>query len=156
MDNTSHEVPSEYLDSETLDTCSEGGNQLVENDEVVEEGETSEVSDAEEASTCVKKTGFKSSRKRLLKRKRSDNKKRRIAEAFRYQRQLVASAASRRAEQPKDECGLFGDYIANKLRKFDDRSRAVAEHKISEILFDLEMNGGHVIATETRTNVYDS
>lgn len=39
----------------------------------------------------------------------------------------------------KDECAIYGEYIAEKLRKFDEISRAQAQHKINNILFEIEM-----------------
>lgn len=42
--------------------------------------------------------------------------------------------------QRKDQCSLFGDYIAHKLRTFDNRLRAIAQNRITNILFELEMN----------------
>lgn len=39
----------------------------------------------------------------------------------------------------KDECEIYGQYIAEKLRKFDQLSRAQAQHKINNALFEIEM-----------------
>lgn len=39
----------------------------------------------------------------------------------------------------KDECAIYGEYIAEKLRKFDELSRAQAQHKINNVLFEIEM-----------------
>lgn len=39
----------------------------------------------------------------------------------------------------KDECSIYGEYITEKLRKLDDISRAQAQHKINNILFEIEM-----------------
>lgn len=43
------------------------------------------------------------------------------------------------SDLPKDDCHLFADYVANKITKFNDRYRATAQHRISNVLFELEM-----------------
>lgn len=39
----------------------------------------------------------------------------------------------------RDEIAIYGEYIAEKLRKFDDISRAQIQHKINNVLFEFEM-----------------
>ncbi|XP_018579229.1 uncharacterized protein LOC108917222 [Anoplophora glabripennis] len=39
----------------------------------------------------------------------------------------------------KNECVLFGEYLASQLMKFDDHTRAIVKHSIGNILFDAEM-----------------
>lgn len=39
----------------------------------------------------------------------------------------------------KDECTIYGEYIAEKLRKLDEISRAQAQHKVNNILYEIEM-----------------
>ncbi|KAF5285486.1 hypothetical protein FQR65_LT13231 [Abscondita terminalis] len=39
-----------------------------------------------------------------------------------------------------DECSIFGEYIATKLRKHDDRTRTILQHRIHNILFQAEMD----------------
>lgn len=43
------------------------------------------------------------------------------------------------ANTPKDECFTFGQHIATKLQKFDEKVRSVAMHVINNIIFDAEM-----------------
>lgn len=45
----------------------------------------------------------------------------------------------KQASTKKDECGIYGDYVAEKLRKMNDFYRVQAQHKISNALFELEM-----------------
>lgn len=40
----------------------------------------------------------------------------------------------------KDECTIYGEYIAEKLRKLDEISRAQAQHKLNNILYEIEMD----------------
>lgn len=40
----------------------------------------------------------------------------------------------------KDECAIFGEYIAKKLKILDNRNRAIAQHRINNIFFELEMS----------------
>jgi len=39
----------------------------------------------------------------------------------------------------RDESATFGQYVANKLRKLDERSRALVQHEINNLLFKAEM-----------------
>lgn len=43
-------------------------------------------------------------------------------------------------ERMKDECCIFSEVVAHKLRKLNRKSRAVAEHKIMSIIYELEMS----------------
>ncbi|KAK4874409.1 hypothetical protein RN001_013769 [Aquatica leii] len=40
---------------------------------------------------------------------------------------------------PKNECFTFGQHIAIKIQKFEDRLRSIVMHKINNIIFDAEM-----------------
>lgn len=42
-------------------------------------------------------------------------------------------------KKKRDECDIFGEYIANSLRKHDDRTRSMIKHAINNILFEQEM-----------------
>ncbi len=41
--------------------------------------------------------------------------------------------------EEKDECALFGDYIAAKMRKLNDRQRAILQHEIHGLMLQAEM-----------------
>ncbi|XP_043279285.1 uncharacterized protein [Venturia canescens] len=106
-----------------------GQNQYFE--EVLDEhtlGNENEMSDKED------KKEFKSPKKLAIKRKKNEEDPR-IAKAFGYLEEATVAA-----KQKKDQYSLFGEYIADKLRTFDARSRAVAQHRISNVVFELEMN----------------
>lgn len=77
---------------------------------------------------------FKSPKKRYTKQRKTD-KDSKITKVLGYLQQTTAVA-----QQRKDQCSLFGDYIADKLRSFDNRLRAIAQNRISNVLFDLEIN----------------
>lgn len=51
---------------------------------------------------------------------------------------ILANVAEKRS-QPKDECALFAEHMAAKLRKFDPMHRAYAERQIYKIVADVEM-----------------
>ncbi|XP_046745245.1 uncharacterized protein LOC124410702 [Diprion similis] len=133
LQNVRDGIPTEHFDNESLHNSSNTGNQF-KSEEIIEEAGNFRTSDAEEGSNDTEKPELSTLRTRVLKRNNVDPDQRNT-EVLGYLRQVPAGS-----EQPKDECSLFGDYIAAKLRKFDDRSRAIAEHRISNTLFELEMN----------------
>lgn len=56
-----------------------------------------------------------------------------------------------------DECGLFGQYIANKLRSYDPMTRAVVQHEINNSIFNADMKFYHQsLATSSSSNTYRS
>ncbi|XP_076667936.1 uncharacterized protein LOC143368762 [Andrena cerasifolii] len=59
----------------------------------------------------------------------------RIDEAFKY---LKTAIHARNSES--DECPAFGRYVAAKLQKFNNQHRMVAQHKSSNILYEIEMS----------------
>ena len=40
---------------------------------------------------------------------------------------------------PTDDCGVYGCHIANKLRKYKPKTRALVEHAINNIIFEADM-----------------
>lgn len=42
-------------------------------------------------------------------------------------------------ERLQDECSIFGELVTHKLRKLDEKSRTIAEHKIQNIFYELKM-----------------
>lgn len=38
-----------------------------------------------------------------------------------------------------EECDLFGKYIVNQLKQFNDQTRALVKHKLQTVLFEAEM-----------------
>nr|CAH7761086.1 unnamed protein product [Callosobruchus chinensis] len=96
--------------------------------------EKSSLFSSEQAENTVEpKKLFKSPQKRSWSKTKGKEDPR-LAMAFDY---LVKKSAA--SNRPKDECQLFADYVANKMRKFNDRYRATAQHRISNILYELEM-----------------
>jgi len=90
---------------------------------------------AELSTNATQKKDFKSS-KRPIKRKLTREKEDpRIAEAFGYLKEVTTTSL-----QEKDQCKLFGDFVADYLRKFNNRVRAFALHKIHNLLYELEMS----------------
>lgn len=81
----------------------------------------------------------------------TDNKKRRqeqADEAFKTMREIRENACKR------DEYTVFGELIANKLRKFSNspRSVAIAQRAINDILFNLEMQHYGADTSHTQSN----
>lgn len=78
-----------------------------------------------------------------------DNRKRRqeqAEEAYKVMKDMKNNTNKR------DEFSVFGELVANKLRKcvHNPRSVAIAQHKINEILFNLEMEQ---FSTQRTTNI---
>ena len=67
--------------------------------------------------------------------KKSDKRKEdpRIDEAFKY---IKTAIHARHSES--DECPAFGRYVAAKLQKFNNQLRMMAQHKINNILYEIE------------------
>ncbi|KAF5297901.1 hypothetical protein FQA39_LY11886 [Lamprigera yunnana] len=62
-------------------------------------------------------------------------------------------------KQQKDQCGLFGDYVADYLRKFNNPLRSIAQHEIHSLLFKLEMstceiNNGSIILSDKSNDLH--
>lgn len=45
-----------------------------------------------------------------------------------------------RDTKKRDVCDIFGEYIAEELRKHDDRTRMILQHEIHNILFQAVVN----------------
>lgn len=122
------------------DEQSETRNDSLDEERQIEVGEIGaesinlQASATEQPINETRQKEFRSPKKRPRKRKQVDEDPR-IAEAFGYLQQAAAAS-----KQQKDQCSLFADYIADKLRTFDNSLRAVAQHRISNVLFELEMN----------------
>lgn len=86
----------------------------------------------EDSVDCDDTPIFKSVCSRTTKRKADENKK--IDEAY-FMKAFVAQAARR------DEYCVFGEHVANRLRRCgrSHHDLVIAQHKIENILFDLEM-----------------
>lgn len=54
---------------------------------------------------------------------------------------IIQSIGEKRsvAKSERNECILFGEYVASQLAKFDESTRAHVKHAIGNILFDAEM-----------------
>lgn len=50
-----------------------------------------------------------------------------------------SSVRDQNKQLQKDECTLYGELIALKLRKMDDISRVEVQHRINDILYETEM-----------------
>ncbi|CAH1955122.1 unnamed protein product [Acanthoscelides obtectus] len=83
----------------------------------------------------IKTKTFKSPKKRAVKRRKEEEDPR-IMQAFGYLQNVASGSASNK----RDDCSVYGEHVANKIRKFDDRLKSLAQHRINNILFDLEMS----------------
>ncbi|KAG5861813.1 hypothetical protein JTB14_029362 [Gonioctena quinquepunctata] len=59
---------------------------------------------------------------------------RRLSKAY----DIIDSISSEPASS-RDECSVYGEHVANKLRKLNDRSRAILINKINSSIFEAEM-----------------
>jgi hypothetical protein len=82
----------------------------------------------------------KSKRKQFLSPKKNfpPNKKRivedpRVAEAYK-----ILKEVSERSER-RDDCVVYGEHVAHKLRGYDRRTCAIVQHHINNILFEADM-----------------
>lgn len=96
--------------------------------------ETSLLSSEQAEDTVEPKKLFKSPQKRSWSKTKVKEDPR-LTMAFNYLEKKSAVS-----DRPKDDCQLFADYVANKIRKFNDRYRATAQHRISNVLFELEIS----------------
>ncbi|CAK1586593.1 unnamed protein product [Parnassius mnemosyne] len=71
-------------------------------------------------------------KRRLVKEDHGDEDRNRSSEAIRLLRRLDLL-------KKKDECDSFGVYIANSLRKHDERTQSMIKQAINNILFEQEM-----------------
>lgn len=95
--------------------------------------ESSVLSGDQAEDTLKPKKLFKSPQKRSWSQTKTKEDPR-LTEAFNYLQKKSAVS-----DRPKDDCQLFADYVGNKIRKFNDKYRATAQHRISNTLFELEM-----------------
>ncbi|XP_011143488.1 uncharacterized protein LOC105185577 isoform X2 [Harpegnathos saltator] len=116
------------------ETLHENLDEKKENSQINVESNNSQTLAVKQVTDETQNKKFKSPKKRPTKQRRTDEDPT-IVEALGYLRQTAAVS-----QQRKDQCSLFGDYIADKLRTFDNRVRAIAQNRICNVLFVLEMN----------------
>ncbi|KAG7162741.1 uncharacterized protein LOC121873514 [Homarus americanus] len=73
--------------------------------------------------------------KKEPKRKKAESEEDpRIEEALNILKGAAASASSQ-----QDECGVYGQHVANKLRNYSKRTRAIVQHHMNNTLFNADM-----------------
>ncbi|XP_023310965.1 uncharacterized protein LOC111691820 [Anoplophora glabripennis] len=95
--------------------------------------------DLEEELTLRQKTKETPTRKRKL---FTSPRKQTLKKSVQQEDPRVAAAydiLKNVSNTPKDECFTFGQHIATKLQKFDNRVRSIAMHLMNNIIFDAEM-----------------
>lgn len=75
----------------------------------------------------IQRKKFKSSRKPQIKFRKHSR-----LTGVGYLKQVVEDC------QTKDDCTAFGEFVVQKLRKLDNYHRSLAQHRIHQVLFDLE------------------
>lgn len=133
----------EKSSNKTQDETEERGKEREQEKEQINEELVNPQATTDQLTNETQNKEFKFPKKRSIKQKQADEDPR-IAEAFRYLRQTAS-------QQRKDQCSLFGDYIADKLRIFDNHLRAIVQHRISNLLFELEMNLYQNSSTQSST-----
>ncbi|XP_047104849.1 uncharacterized protein LOC124743995 [Schistocerca piceifrons] len=73
-------------------------------------------------------------KKPALKRKRGWSEETRLADACGLLKAAVTAGALAR-----DDCAVYGEHVANKLRALDHRTRAIVQHAINNVLFEADM-----------------
>lgn len=43
-------------------------------------------------------------------------------------------------KRPEDDCSVFGEFVAGKLRPFDDLTKTILQQRISNLIYDFEIN----------------
>jgi hypothetical protein len=61
----------------------------------------------------------------------------RVEEAYRILRKMCESPA-------KDECSLYAELLAKKLRALDDNKREIVMHEISDLMFRAKMQNQNI------------
>lgn len=69
----------------------------------------------------------------LLNKKARNVEDPRVTEAYR-----ILKEVSKRNEK-RDDCFVYGEHIAHKLRNYDSRTSAIVQHHINNILFEADM-----------------
>lgn len=67
----------------------------------------------------------------------------RVTEAYDYLRSRKEKEDSVRSKQEKDECDIFGEYIASKLKKENGETQEIMMHEIHQLLFNIKRRKTH-------------
>ncbi|CAH1109913.1 unnamed protein product [Psylliodes chrysocephalus] len=128
--NVLHESQEENIDSteNTMEEESAPTTQLDENNTNISKNISTETS-------TLKQKEFISPQKNLSQKRRFTADDLKVLEPFSFLRNKAAAS-----NKPKDECKIFGEFVAEKLRKLNNQLRAQRQHKIGNILFKLDMS----------------
>lgn len=84
----------------------------------------------------------KPSNKGFLKNKK-EPEDHRVTEAYDYLRSRKEKEESARSKQEKNECDIFGEYIASKLKKENAETQEIMMHEIHQLLFHIKRRKTH-------------
>ncbi|XP_076288710.1 uncharacterized protein LOC143213083 [Lasioglossum baleicum] len=99
--------------------------------------------------TGAEKTGTgqihvtESSRKSLIPAKNTSRKRPRKETSGADDGCSAAQCVADRYRANKHECSVFGKFVGCKLRKYDDRTRAIAQQRICNVLFAIDLEAGN-------------
>lgn len=136
IEETNNQDRDDRIDEEGSVICDSQNQSQVSNDEPDDL--------VEETTKTIPKTRkeFFSPKRGVIKRRNTGNQEDpRVIEAY----GILKGISSKTAD--KDECSAHADFIACKLRKFDDRTRAIVMHNINDVLFNAEIGKYNEITT---------
>lgn len=81
---------------------------------------------------------FVSPKKVTIKRKKSNDSDRDVIQNLQNIMQDISD--KRQTKKKKNDCTIFGEFIASKLEQFDDRMKTILQHQISTLLFNAELS----------------
>ncbi|KAK7575720.1 hypothetical protein V9T40_012006 [Parthenolecanium corni] len=148
---------SEYHDAEFREYCVDDPLPVGSDDTHEENSDTDEGNRDANASSSTEavihgkspaKKLFKSPKKVILSLKKAPKRKHpeersedpRVAEAYDYLISKKQKEDSPSRNKMKDECDLFGEFIASQLRKEDSKTRDLMMHEIHGVIFNVKCN----------------
>ncbi|XP_046684865.1 uncharacterized protein LOC124370618 [Homalodisca vitripennis] len=128
------DTPTNTLDTESVFV--EQPENDPDEDEEEESNQSEPVVPSGNQSTATASPALTSSQNRFVppqpkKRRRTAIDDPRLAQAYKIMDNATKTT--------RDECSTFGEHIATKLRKFDDRNRNYLMHKISTLIYETEI-----------------
>ena len=72
-----------------------------------------------------------------MKKRQKIPKKKVEEEELKLIKQIAESACAQ--QQPPDKADLFGQYVSASLKEFDELTRNIAQHRISNIIFEAQV-----------------
>lgn len=78
---------------------------------------------------------FKPPPEKKKKNSQDEKLRQRMDEAF-----SILKTSAQKEDNIKDDCDIYGELLATKLRKMDERTRDIAMNRIDNMIFEIKMN----------------